>query len=383
MQLKAFLLLWFGAFLYWMGINGIMAVLPLHMQAIHYSGSLIGWIMGASSLAALGSRFFLGTAVDRYGFRPILATAGLLLGLAGLAGQRAFGVPGLVLGNAMLGASVSFLLTGGLAAAAAAAPAARRGTALAWYGLANSLAAMIAAPFSIPLFSNRGFAVVQMAVIFLGLAVCLLGALTRVRTDEGAQRKPSRGAIILPRAIRPALVGAAVAVASGGFALVGPLKAQGLGLANPGLYLSAQAGAMFVARMALGPVSDRLGRGWVIVPGMVSLVLGFGLIGVVTHPLLALGAPALVGIGLGATGAGLVPWTVDLAGGAQRGLAINTFYLFWELALFVGQTVVGNLLSIGEGWAYTGVALVATAGLLYYLVSSRRQASAESHSEVV
>lgn len=381
MPRKAYLHLWCTTLLYWLGLNGLMSVLPLHLQAVGYSGALIGWVLGAASLGALLSRLFLGSAVDRYGSRPFLMGAGLLIALATLAAEPALGAPGMILAMIMVGISVSFLLTGGLAAAAAAATPERRGAALSWYGLTNSVAAMVAAPILIPIFTSRGFDFVQVVVAGSGILVALLSLLVKSRVEQAATRSPRPRAVILPSAVRPALVGAAVAVTAGAFGLVGPLKAAALGLVNPGLYLTVQAAALFLSRMAFALVSDRWGRGWVIGPGLVSLAAGYCLIGLITDPFWAMSAPALIGIGLGAAGAGLLPWTVDRAGTDQRGLAINTFYLFWELALFLGETAVGFLLTIGEAWAYTGVASVAIAGLFYLLVPLRERASIVAKTE--
>lgn len=81
--LRPFLLLFTTSLLFWMGLNGISAILPLQMQALGYSESLAGWLMGLGSLAAFGAQLTLGGVVDRYSPRPALVAGGALLTIGG------------------------------------------------------------------------------------------------------------------------------------------------------------------------------------------------------------------------------------------------------------------------------------------------------------
>jgi MFS family permease len=376
--IRLFLFLCFGSLLFWVGLYGIITVLPLHMQALGYSEKLAGGLMGLGSLSALGFRLVFGGVIDRYGPRPALVAGGLLLLLSTVAGHPVLALPGMVLLNLLQGIALTLLLSAGLAAASAVAPPAKRGTAVAWYGLASSLASLIAAPLAVPLFTNRGFGAVQLLVCACGLGAGLLGALVSVRPEVTAEGGGRQGALLLPSAVRPGLMGAVMAVGAGGFMLAGPLKAHALGLPNPGLYMTVEAGTLLLSRMSFGPISDRRGRGWAIVPGLLLLATGFALMGAVSQPLLALAAPALIGAGIGAAAAGLIAWTVDRASAGERGRAINTYYLFYELALFVGMTGVGYLVSTWADWAYGGVAVVIILGLLFYVVPvTRKRAKTE------
>lgn len=46
--------------------------------------------------------------------------------------------------------------------------------------------------------------------------------------------------------------------------------------------------AMVLARMIFGPLSDKKGRKWAILPGLILIIISMILIGMITHPLLAL-----------------------------------------------------------------------------------------------
>lgn len=363
---RPFLLLFTLSLLFWTGLQGIYAILPLHMQALGYSESLSGWLIGLASLAAFGAQLILGNTVDRHGARPALVAGGLLLLLSALAGHVALGVLGQLLLNLLLGCALTLILIAGMAAASAIAPTAKRGSVLAWYGMANSLAGLIAAPLLTPIFTARGFTAVQFVAGLCGLAAGVLGALVRVRPEAPAQSDAPKERVLLRSALRPALVGVVLAIGASGFGLVGPLRAQVLGLANPGFYLTVQFGAVLLSRLVFGPLSDRMGRRWAIIPGLICAAMGFGLMGLTLPPFVALVAPVLFGIGFGAAGVGLMAWTVERAGADARGRAINTYYLFWEPALFVGTAGVGFLVSLLAEWAFAVVAVIILCGLLVY-----------------
>lgn len=371
---RPFLLLFTISLLFWTGVNGISAILPLQMQALGYAESMAGWLMGLSSLSAVGVQLTLGGAVDRYGPRPVLVAGGLFLMLSAFFGHARLGVPGQVLLNLVLGVAITLLLIAGLAAASAIAPAAKRGTVVAWYGMANSVAALIAAPLFTLLFTASGFAMAQSLVGLCGLGAGVLSLLVRVRPEAPIEPGGRSERLLLRSALLPALLGALVAVGLGGFMLVAPVRAQALGLVNPGLYLTVQSGALTLSRLAFGPLSDRLGRGWAIVPGLLALAAGFGLMGLDLAPVVALAAPALIGVGMGAASTGLIAWMVERATAAERGRAINTYYLFYEPALFVGSSGMGLLVGAWGEWAYGVVAILTGLGVLIYMVPASKRA---------
>jgi MFS family permease len=366
--IRPFLFLFANSLFFWIGLNGISTVLPLQMQALGYSEQVAGWLMGLCSLSALSAQLALGGLVDRHGPRPALAAGGFLLLLAALSGYARLGIAGQVLLNVLQGVALTLLLIAGFAAASAVAPSAKRGTVVAWYGMANSLASLIGAPLTMPLFEAQGFEAVQLLVAACGLGAGLFALFVRVRPEAPAGPGGHKERLILQSAVRPGLLGAVLAIGAGGFMLVGPLRAQALGLPNPGLYVTIEAGALILSRLAFGWLSDKWGRGWAIIPGLFCLAGGFALMGCALPSLVGLVAPALIGIGIGAAGTGLITWTVERAGHGERGRAINTYYLFYEMALFVGLSGVGSLVSAWADGAYGVIAVVMILGVLVYLV---------------
>lgn len=369
--LRPFLLLFTISLFFWTGVNGLSAILPLHMQALGLSERLAGWLMGLGSLAALGAQLALGGLIDRQGPRLALGAGGLLLLLAVLGGHPVLGVAGQFLLNLLMGIGLTLVLIAGLSAAATIAPTTKRGTVVAWYGMANSLSSLIAAPLLTPIFLEGGFLLVQLSVGFCGLASALLALFLRTQPESSPPEEPREQRLLLPSAIRPGLLGALLAIGAGGFMLLAPLRAQALGLANPGLYLMVEAGFLILGRLAFGTLSDKRGRGWAILPGLGALAAGFILMGAALPPSLLLLAPALVGIGLGATGTGLIAWTVERAAATERGRAINTYYLFYELALFLGMTGVGYGSSLWAERSYMMIASLLLLGLPLYAVQIR------------
>ncbi|MFD2129968.1 MFS transporter [Pseudogracilibacillus auburnensis] len=142
---------------------------------------------------------------------------------------------------------------------------------------------------------------------------------------------------------------------------------------NVGIYLMVLATAMVLARMTFGPLSDKKGRIWAILPGLVLIIISMILIGVITHPHLALIVPFMFGLGIGGAMPGLIAWTLDRTKATESGLAGSTFYFIYEIGMFFGPFVLGILLEKGNYNSILVIAGIILFVMLFYLYSSNRE----------
>jgi MFS family permease len=168
-------------------------------------------------------------------------------------------------------------------------------------------------------------------------------------------------------ALLPGLVGVSLGFAGGAFTVFAPMHVQDIHTTSIGVYFSVYALGMLLARLFSGRFSDRRGRSWVILPGLLCSMLGMLTIAWSQGLILHLLGPFLFGFGLGAAVPGLVAWAVDRGKPSERSLSGNTYYLLYEIGLFVGPICVGKAIT-ERGFSAMSVALgVVCIGLTIYL----------------
>jgi DHA2 family methylenomycin A resistance protein-like MFS transporter len=120
-----------AAFSGFLGIGAIVPVLPAHMQADLGSGDVeIGFVIGACSIAALGSRIASGRLVDARGGILGVKLGLVLSSLAGLFAMLPVGLPGLVAARMAQGVGAAFVFSGAAAKIVALDPVNQRARAM-------------------------------------------------------------------------------------------------------------------------------------------------------------------------------------------------------------------------------------------------------------
>ncbi len=364
-----FILLCIASLFFWTSLFGSNAILPLYMTAGGFGEGAIGWVLGAGAIASLPVRLYSGRAIDRGAPAAFLVAGCFSAGLATVLVNLFPGLVGLTVLRLLQGAGIALFMNAALALVAQLAPPTMRGSAFGWWGVTNNAGNAVGAALAAWLAGRRGYPVAFWWIGVAGLAGGVLGLM--LRRGGRPERPPAHSPWFTRSAVAPGLVGGALGFAGGAFMLFAPIRASELGFTNVGSYLAAYAGAMVLARLVFGPIADRHGRAWAILPGMALVAVSMVGLGLVSRPLLALGVPVLFGLGLGASMPGLLAWTVDRAGTAQRATAVSTFYMVYDLALFLGSAVVGKVREFSPSLAYMVVAGVTAAALVSYAVMAR------------
>jgi MFS family permease len=160
---------------------------------------------------------------------------------------------------------------------------------------------------------------------------------------------------------------------------VGPITAfiaifaRQRGVDNPGLYFTIQAIALMLSRTFSGRISDRRGRAFVIVPGMLAIAVGLLLLPL-AHTLLHLMlSAAFIGIGFGSSQPATMALTVDLVSPDERGMAVSTYFLGFDTGISLGSFAMGAL-ATALGFTATWIAAAACVllGLAVIKITPRR-----------
>jgi MFS family permease len=120
-----------------------------------------------------------------------------------------------------------------------------------------------------------------------------------------------------------------------------------------------------VSRTFTGRLSDRHGRVFVIVPGLISIAIGL-LILPFAHSLLHLMlSAAFIGFGFGSAQPATMALTVDLVSRDERGMAVATYYLGFDSGISTGSFAIGAIAtSLGFNAAWVIAAGSVLLGLL-------------------
>jgi MFS family permease len=234
-----------------------------------------------------------------------------------------------------------------------AAPVARRGEAVGYYGVLLNVAKAAAAGVSLLIAAAWGFVV----LLGIGAVMAALGAILwstiadEPRTVSGGG-KAAPGFHFERKVLVPALVGATMAAGAGvalGFvALVGLER----GVANPGIYFTGMAVASILFRVVAGRVADSYGRAVSIIPGMLLSSVGLLLVAHASSTEMLALAGVVGGIGLASADPALQALVMDTAQPHRRGSAMASYYALVDVGVSAGSAVAGQLV---PAWGYGGV----------------------------
>lgn len=353
----------------------IHSLLPLYLVAgLGASASLLGLVEGIAEATASLMRVFAGVLSDRAARRKPLILAGY--GLAALSKPLfplASGVGTVLLarvadriGKGIRGAPRDALL-------ADVTPEALRGAA---FGLRQSLDTVgavigpLAAVVLMGALDGDIRAVLWAGVVPAVMAVLLIVLL--VQESEHTRPAPRRAAVLhrheiaaLPPAFwRVAGLGALLSLArfSEAFLL---LRASDMGLpaAQVPLVLVVLNVAYALSAWPLGHVSDRLGRGRLLVMGLAVLVLADVLLALDAGRWAFAAGIVLWGLHMGATQGVIAALVADVAPAQLRGTAFGVLHCSSAVALLLASVIAGGL------WSALGASATFIAGAVFALTA--------------
>ena len=384
-------LLFFGAF------YALLTPVPLYLEAVGLPDWQIGFVLGAFGVASLVGRPVAGALNDSLGSRPVIlfGTFALAAG-AGLTSLATGPAPLFALRVLQAAGYVSFT-TAATALVADLAPEARRGAALALFGVAANVAItltpaavsagleMLAPRFGCPAgpcpmwcteagagapcpLWGRG---IGHSAFWLSACLSLLaGAVVWRVIPRG--RRGARGELTIgqlaapPPALRgPMLTTWLFGVSFGALFVFLPLLAERRGFTPVGAAYGVYGVSIIATRIVTGRLLDRPNRGQVLPPALLvnaAGLAGFAFAG--TMPQL-LGCAALMGVGSGIAHPALIAICVERMADTRRGRATASFYLAFDLGIGLGGWILGAALdAIGLTGLYLTAAVLSGAGAL-------------------
>lgn len=359
----------FGIFFSFRQVN---PVFPVYLVSLGASGTLIGFIMSSFTIMATVSRPFVGMLIDRSGRKRFLILGIVLLFVATLGYSWAPGLIILVFFRMVHGIGWSACTTTVSTLAADIAPTHKRGTMIAYAGLASNVGGALGPIAGFAAYYRFGFHGMFLAV----LGVILLSFLFALPIKdpyrpsiESGMRRTWWKLLFVRDSLLPAVIMAFLAFGHAGVSTYIPLYMLQENFGNPAYYFAVEAVFIILSRPIAGPLSDRLGRRVIILPGLILQILGLVVVALAPSTRYLLVAAAINGLAFGSAHPGLMTLAIDWVPAHRRGLSMAQFQTFHDLGIGVGSVVLGALLDLTSknfSTMYLVSAVMVTVGLGIY-----------------
>jgi len=346
---RSFLFICLATGCFYLSFYFILPVMPLYVASLGGTSSQIGLIIGLFATMAMLMRPPAGWLIDTRGTRPILLIGMAIFLLASVGYIATRSVEPILALRLFHGVGMGLFPTAATVVIAELAPPARRGEAMGWFGITNSLGLIVGPIVGPAVAAHLGFpALFLLAASVAGLGLGCIWLVAPGDRPAKPSRLPRPGDFFSQAAVLPSLILLLLYVPYGMVVAFIPLVAKARGLENPGLFYAVFAVAMLLVRAKAGEISDRIGRAAVILPGMIVTGASLLVLGVTTGAGGVLVGGAILGLGFGSAQPALMALTTDRVGPSERGKAMGTFYTAWELGIASGAAGAGWLLNVTD-----------------------------------
>lgn len=343
------------------GFSALMPVAPLWAAHGGADSVGVGAVNGVLMLFTVLTQPFVPGAVRLWGWGPVMAAGGLLLGLPALGHLASDGLP-LILGLAAVrGLGFGILTVTGSAAVAHLVDPRQQGAAVGVYGLAIAVPQVVLMPAGPWIADRVGFELVFAAgaLPLLGIVPAWLAGRAIVVVPDDSPVTHSRRAVYRSL-VAPMLLLLGVTLAGGALITFSSDLAGAAWLATSALLLLTSAAA--VSRWRMGAWADRRGPGPFLWPLVLLTVLGLVLVAVSLSQEGALSvALLLVGVlCVGISYGGLQNLTLVLALSSVSRRDYGTASAVWNVGFDAG-TGLGSVLvgAVAAGASFAEAVLVA------------------------
>jgi MFS family permease len=367
--LKDFFLTWLSRFSLFLAHHVTRPLLPLYLITFGASSTVIGAVMAVFTLTATVMRVPVGLMIDRLGRKPFLLYGVALFGAGNFGYLWAPSIPWMIPARVLHGLGWSGCTTSVTTIAADIVPQARRGEMMGYAGMASSLAGALGPVLGFALFHRFGYP----GAFYGGAALLALSFLAAIFLAEPVRAKSKRTesghwleTIAVKETLHPAIAVAFLSFGHGGILTFLPIQALDLGMSNPGIWFGVYAACILLSRPVAGPLSDRISRRAVILPGLMLNIVGIVVLALAVSPNWLLAAAIVGGFGTGAAQPALMTVAVDQSAAERRGQSLAQFQLFYDFGIGMGSLMLGALLDLVHqnfSIMYLATAVVALVGL--------------------
>lgn len=350
---------------------------PVYMQGLDaqkthpWASWELGTILSSFMVSSLLMRPFVGKFCDEGDPRRWMILGAILFTLMPIAYTASSSTESLLLVRILHGAGLALFYTAASAFMSLEIPASRRAEGMSHYSNAIKVAMAIGPILGVSLAQQQQFNLLFGLAAACGwmslLLVLFLNPLSP-GTPKNQGSKTKTGKLFNGRAVFPGVVMATNSIVFGALIPFVPQLALDKGFPiEVTLFYPIYAISLIFSRALTGPLSDRLGREKVVIPGMAGVCISLVLLGIAFHPSFFLVSAAFYGLCAGTVQPSLMALAADRVPAAERGSAMATFTLFTDLGIASGTFLMATLgYAIGFSNALYAILFVTLSGLVFY-----------------
>ncbi|MBB6453246.1 MFS family permease [Salirhabdus euzebyi] len=369
---KDFALICMANFFIFLGFQMTLPTLPLFVQHLGGSDTLIGLITGIFTFSALLFRPYAGHALDSKG-RQFVYMAGLAIFVISV-GSYAF-IASIFMLFVMrvvqgIGWGLSTTATGTIATDLI--PPNRRGEGMGYFGLSGNFALAFGPALGLTLVGYISFTQLFLICAFLGFVALLLSSRIAYKKVEQSEHKVThvKFDIFEKSAIKPSILLFFITVTFGGIASFLPLYTAEEGIEGIELYFLVFALFLMASRTFAGKLYDLRGHIFVFLPGTFLITTAMLLLVWLPSSSILYLAAALYGFGFGSVQPALQAWSVSKAPANRRGMANATFFSFFDMGVGVGAIGFGLIAhAFGYSYIYLAGAISVIISMFIYIIA--------------
>jgi MFS family permease len=361
-------------------------LLPLFARELGAGPSLVGFVVGASTITGILVKLPAGALSDVLGRRRLLLAGALVFAVMPFTYLAVSTLALLVLLRFVHGSATAIFGPVASASVSDLAPAAKRGAWMSMYSTAQGAGQALGPVVAGYLIAGGRFDLAFVAAGLVGLGVPLAVATWRdgSTTPQARARWPEFG-----RGVREVLGDRLVLVTSAAqaaqFVLNGMLNAflplfgrdvLGLGPAELGWLFALQTVTTLAVRPLVGFASDRAGRRWVIVCGLTTCSAAVFGLSVAASLTMVIAAILAYAAGVATTTAATGAFITDVTRRARYGAAHGVFGTIYDVGDALGPIVAGVLVAaVGYSRMFQSLAAVALVMAVAFIAASRPRAA--------
>ena len=324
----------------------LLSALPIYFSRLGYRPDQIGLIVGATYAVNFLAYALTAIVSDRWGGRGFMRVAALLMALAPLGFEYTHAIVLLILVSIWQGLTMSAFATAITAYVGQQAPPESRGTVMGFFGIFPNLAQAAAPPLGILVGGYLGFPLLFNLSAFCAVVAALLTFFVpRNRVDGGhfSVKAWLRGA---QKLARPGLAQFVLGVCRGVTIAFLPLYMLRGGVNNPGLFFTWQIVAIVLLRPVSGILSDRYGRLFLVLPGLLLSGVGIAILALPASYISLTAGGIVFGIAVSILVPSVLAWIFDVSRDEQRGLASGIYNTVYDLGRAGSAFACGFLIAV-------------------------------------
>jgi len=344
---KSFLLLLFGNFFVYQGILMLIPTFPLYIKQIGGNDLQASLPFAVVSISALIVRSISGNAADTLGRRPLLIAGMCILIIFNCSYFVASGITIILVLRFCQGIGWGMTSTVLATIMSDIVSPKRRGEGTGYFALSIILGTSFATVLGIEAMKRYNFDVILLISTLLVVGGMLvtqgisIDPVKKISKANPVKKSFSWNDLFEKSALLPAFLCFLHSITFGGIMSFIMLFGQETGIENVGIYFVGHVAMILISRPFAGKLFDRKGHAFVIIPGVLFMIVGLGLLSYATSMYSLIVASLCYGLGYGAAHPSLQAWAIQRAPAERKGAANGTFLSSLDLGYAIGAVVLG------------------------------------------